>query len=279
MDKIQYLEDPFVQDFSAWLALKLEAPDSFRHAYINREDYETWECNSLYDAALKYSWFYSFTHPLNGKVKEGRTLSDSIEFMREMRVLLRDSLYSGDSEKCQKVCSAITEWGGIKTPPKALVVMDDRLCEYLARVSIALDTNKYKLKSMPRFVRMSGSFAKIYAVLLDDYVIYDSRLSAGLCLLVHKFCEEKVLARIPASLAFGLIAHRGPTNRDPSTGRLSFGTVTDPLGHLDNSMQASWLLGAVLSNQKKKFSSFATEQQSVLAAALFMIGYEVPGIS
>jgi len=280
MDKVGYLKDARVQEFVGWLVDRLDRPGSLRHAYINKTTYARWECHSLYDAALKYSWKFSCVHPITGATLQGHTLQDSLELLRELRVLLRGSLLASDPALCLKICKAIVEWGGVASQIKSIEALGANICEYLVQASLRFDITKFRTTSLPRQGRMSLGFSKVYALLLDDFVMYESRLAAALCLLVRRFCKEYSLPAVPACLAFCLIPHRGPTNRDPSTNVYRFITVTDQSGYMDNSMQASWLLKTVLEHGRlSKLSSYKADALVALTAALFMIGYEVPGIA
>jgi len=51
-------------------------------------------------------------------------------------------------------------------------------------------------------VRMNAGFTKIHALMLDDFVIYDSRVGAALGLLVRNFLTEKDIAYLPEVLHF-----------------------------------------------------------------------------
>ena len=54
VDRVEYLRDPWVAAFSAWLAERLDHTASLQHSYINRKSGSVWECDSLYDACIRY---------------------------------------------------------------------------------------------------------------------------------------------------------------------------------------------------------------------------------
>jgi hypothetical protein len=120
---------------------------------------------------------------------------------------------------------------------------------------------------------MNSGFTKIYSLLLDDFVIYDSRVGAALCLLVRDYLEEIEVLEIPATLGFAWKDVRGERNgrREPSKGHYRFRELSGRC-HIDNNVRANWLLKDIA--HKSKFTSTQSPTRA-LEAALFMIGYSV----
>ena len=49
---------------------------------------------------------------------------------------------------------------------------------------------------------MNSGFTKIYSLIVQDFIIYDSRVGAALGLLIKCFCEDKQKEKIPEELRF-----------------------------------------------------------------------------
>ena len=125
---------------------------------------------------------------------------------------------------------------------------------------------------------MNAGFTKIYSLLLDRFPIYDSRVAASLAYLVRLYSEEAGLARVPSALAFGIPASRGSGNRDPSTPQLRFPRLwpAQPRKYADSNLRAAWLLGQV--SRLGPFGDLPEDEAlRALEAALFMVGFAVPG--
>lgn len=124
---------------------------------------------------------------------------------------------------------------------------------------------------------MSNSgFTKIHSLIIDDFVIYDSRVAAALGMLVFMFCKDTGKTSIPVELQFAHGGSRKNPNsindrRDPSSGVFKFPPINSShTVHVINNIKANWLLKKVV---EKSNSNFVSLRQ--LEAALFMIGYDV----
>jgi hypothetical protein len=131
---------------------------------------------------------------------------------------------------------------------------------------------------------MNSGFTKIYALFIDDFIIYDGRVGAALGLMVREFCEESRLRGVPKELEFAW--GRGKTTtyepsslnrRNPSNARYVFPELSNnPRRHLENNIRANWLLRDILNRTKSKFGKLDQDLQMLaLESALFMIGDDV----
>ena len=277
MDRVEYINDPSVKAFAGWLGERLDGAGSLKHSYINRKTGRLWDCDSLYDACIRYTWSFTCSYPLGGGAVKGKTLSENLELLRELRVLLRTGMLSLNADLCLKTCKAILEWGGATAGNvRALELLGEDICDYLMGANIALNTHKYRLGSLPKYIRANAGYSKIYALLLDDFVMYDSRVAAGLCWLVRLFCEEQDLAAVPDTLSFVIGPYRSEAVRNPSTARHTFVEIgANPQSYMDSNMKANWLLKSVLEERTSKFRGFGDDALMALQAGMFMIGYDV----
>jgi hypothetical protein len=119
---------------------------------------------------------------------------------------------------------------------------------------------------------------KIYSLLVDDFIIYDSRVGAALGLLVVRYCQAQNLSTIPPLLRFPWAPANetntvAPKNRNPSIGNLCIGQIRRAEEHVRWNLRASWLLRELV-GKSQQFSEQGNSLRA-LEAALFMIGYDL----
>lgn len=82
-----------------------------------------------------------------------------------------------DHAVCENTCLAILRWCGVSMGNKERIKeMGNDLCEYLANMHIRLSEDlvlgEHYIKNE---THINAGFTKIYALLLDDFIIYDDR--------------------------------------------------------------------------------------------------------
>lgn len=263
MNKNDYKNSIEVRDFILWIEERL---DRFSHSYILKSTKETWECNSIYHAYESFVW-----HKKN--------FEQTIDILSSFSERLRESIACEDSKLCSDVCIEIFGWGGVlHANRKKLQELGDFLCPYLHEVKVHLSQDLSLEDYFYNELYMSAGFTKIYSLLLDDFIIYDSRVGAALGLLVRKYCEEKELVSVPENLTFAWGNKRGDhlKTRNPSSIRYKFPTLSTPKRHLENNIRANWLLTEILQGTNSSFGTLEkTKQLRALECALFMVGYHV----
>jgi hypothetical protein len=131
--------------------------------------------------------------------------------------------------------------------------------------------------------RFNSGMTKIYSLLVDDFIIYDSRVAAALGWAIVKFCREKDLQEVPECLRFPWAPAKETPNaqrpkwRNPSVGNLQFPRLQYGVEYARWNQRASWLLSEVVSITNTSFAEFnnITLCSRALEAALFMIGYDL----
>ncbi|OFC71462.1 hypothetical protein [Alteromonas confluentis] len=198
----------------------------------------------------------------------------------------------------------ILDWGGVlsrgrkgKTNEDKLSEIENRfgLIDYLdqAKELLALEDastgGSFKItdaQNNASVLLMNSGFTKIYLILIDNFVIYDGRVGAGLGLLVSQFKGQRPMTNIDALMfAYGDAAKsskciNNKVRRNPSEGQTIFGNIFQgqdqdkkSLKHIQNNLKASWLIDSII-NDLPEGSNILAESNPVraLEAALVMIG-------
>lgn len=267
MNRESFVKDSSVNDFIQWLSTKLDA--GFIHSYTDRRTKKVWDCISVYNAYEKYQW-------------GGEDFLGNAKILDKLSFDLKNSIENKDTAMCSTACLGILKWGGALRGNKEKIEGNESLVQYLKDAKEKLTTGNIDSWDFYKEVYMNSGFTKIYSLYIDDFIIYDSRVGAALGFLVRCYCEEQKLDKVPELLRFAYGNGKGGTNRNPSIGNYTFPLLRNAGyydNHIENNLKANWLLKAVLS-YPSKFKNIPKKQQlRALEAALFMIGYEVPGKS
>ena len=261
--KQDYLQDKQVSNFIQWMADQIDKPQIFR--YYNKEKKQIWECSSIFNAYEKYEW----------KGKDFRATKAVLDACFDA---LNTSLSKDGDADCKTACESILEWGGVQRGNKTKLekIQEKGIVRYLTKVKEQLTSEKPDFSG----IVMSSGFSKIYSLLLDHFIIYDSRVAAALGYFVRLYCEEIHLSEehLPEvlPLRFAYCASRGTHRRNPSKGLYQF-PIMQPNKYAMHNLRASWLLQEVVNQPSNQFYQLQEEQRlRALEAALFMIGYELP---
>ena len=274
MKKTDYLQHEDVGAFINWLVPLLDQPGAFQHQYTQLKPKLHWQCDSLYSAYQNYQW-----------KKLGLTATS--KRLAALATVLQNSVHSNDSAGCLAASHQILEWGGVTASNADNLLAKHtagELLPFFKRAYHELASDSADDAKIPQHVEMNSGFTKLYALLMPDFVIYDSRVGAALGLLVRRFCEDKKRANVPDVLSFAYAKARpakghqpGRNPRDPSTALHQFPALrNDAVFHTRHNLRANWLLRGVLDKTNSRFNSLPDGQQlRALEAALFMIGYQV----
>lgn len=285
INKFDFLISGQVKEFIIWIEKILDMPRSFYHHYTMKKPAVDWSCDSIYAAFENYKWKFSATDPESGNKVSGSSFSESIKLFSKLYKLLDRSIEAEDCEKCIECCLSILEWGGvISKNDKKVKGLGNDICKYFKKVRIQINDNNFCVENIEDFVIMNSGFAKIYSLLVDDFIIYDGRVGAALGLLVRKYCEDNELDKVPYELEFAWGRGKETTyitsqcnKRNPSNEKYKFPELlSNPKRHLENNLRANWLLKEIIDTTHSKFNRLDKRiQLRALEAALFMIGYDV----
>ncbi|CAG8865201.1 hypothetical protein PS627_01155 [Pseudomonas fluorescens] len=282
--KHAYAALPHVPEFIGWLATELDSKTLFKHEYVDRRTNAKWSCNTLYEAYQLYSW----NHPGNGRLSFNPGTSAASN-ANALGALGRDLLAAGsDDDMVLRGAIDVMAWGGVTARNKEWLEANKvglgKMVHEVKTALMAKDPDAPILRS--NTLRFNSGMTKIYSLVCPDFVIYDSRVAAGLGMLVVQYCNAKGLTKVPAGLNFPwAVAKEGenalaPKNRNPSAGTLRFKRLRSGAHHARWNMNASWVLSQVASHPLSAESPFRSDVSPAqtlraLEQALFMVGYDL----
>lgn len=262
MKQKEYLKDQHVISFINWIQPKLS--NSFTHSYTENRNNIYFEFTSIYDAYKKYSWKNKNYHETN-------------IFLIQSQENLNNAIKKGDILALKNTCIEIFKWGGVSNKNIFKIESIPNLLQYFLKVKQNLNPEIFDTAHYDEIIINSG-FSKIYSVLISNYVIYDSRVGAALCLMVRKYLEENNIDIIPETLSLNFETGRLGALRNPNTARHNFKKISrhNHKSYILSNMKANWLFKGILDNTKSDFNKVSKSNQlRSLEAALFMIGYKV----
>lgn len=324
MTKDEYLGHRDVSWLRRGLA-DIVAGGSLTHRYFDFDRRRWWSCKSAYDAADNYYFPVEdkALHTLWDKLHPGCPLTGSLlhttALLEELRGRLRKAVDNTDEAAAMESCEMILRWGGVIKGNNSLLNQlhqaKDGLVGYLLAARALLtaddDYSKHKAEVEPGLVLFcSAGFTKIYSLLLDEFVIYDSRVAATLGMLIVHLCRESGRYVVQPYRRFLWMPSRTKPHphlhkrvpsqrRDPRSGLFTFSTQRRHGAYLTNNIRAGWLLSDVshrsdIASWPQKLIAADTLRSSgtttnltshqphlsplrALEAALFMIGYDLSG--
>lgn len=285
MSKAQYLSTAHVQNFIDWLAINLSDPEKFKHGYVNRRSGIRVSYKGLSDALSQYIW----PHLETMGAPSGETLASNGAALNALQEAL---VYAVSSNNDAAVCNAASEvmrWGGVANGNiQWLHENEAGLANLINKVATVLSEGDWQHPIIQSDnLRFNAGMTKVYSLLVNDFIIYDSRVAAALGWLVVHYCQDKGLSSVPVALRFPWAPSRigqnapNPTNRNPGLGNgYTFPRLRSGRNHAEWNLKASWVLHAVL--QKSGANNPFTIKGEIaplrrLEAALFMIGYDLGG--
>ena len=277
MKRAAYLDDPDVRDFRNWAAPLVAGTRPFRHRWHSRK-WDSWSCETLFDAFRKYEWRFKVDVPGRGECR-GRSYADTVWFSTRSRGSSGTAPIGEIRPVSLKRLSRSSTGGGRASSRMRAgsAPSEIRPCPWLTANARLLDPDAADLCSLSGIWPMNSGFSKIYSLLVDGFPIYDSRVACALASLVRLFCEETGREEVPPPLAFGILPSQAKVNRNPSCGCLVFSRIRwskrGLRGYAQSNVMAAWLLAAL--SAQPPFSD-EREPQRALQSAMFMIGYEVP---
>ena len=284
MNKATYLAQKDVIDFVDWFSKRLCSSD-LSHSWIDRRNGKQVSFDSVFDAYKRYSWCFNFTNPIPpGGIVKGKLFPDSCAALCQIKINLTTAIKNQIDKDVRIWTQTLMRWGGVYPGNGTWLHNNEvglaKTLNYIASL-LGPHAAEAQLKSISRF---NSGMTKIYSLLVDDFIIYDTRVAAALTWIIRLYCEDKNFT-IPDNLCFPVgKAKESPTQinpkcRNPSKGNLKFPPLTPGADHAVWNRKASWLLQDVLAKADAE-SCFNQLPPSgrlrALEAALFMIGYDIP---
>jgi len=283
MLKDDYLNNADVKEFTKWLATALN-DKSITHSYTMPGDKQI--CFSgLEDALDQYNWDFIVKVPGEKSTRAGKDYDDNEKTLAVLSKGLEDAIkLTNDHEKNQALCdwsSAVMQWGGVtawnvdwlKTNVNILAIEITNTCNKL----VGNNDDTAILKPITRF---NAGMTKVYSLLLEDFIIYDSRVAAALAWLVDRWCPANL--PVPELLQFHCMPPKEGNNpgirkiRNPSHGMHSFPAMgSNSARHAHWNLRASWILAKAINTSKETKFHEKDNPLRALEAALFMWGYDL----
>ena len=259
---------------------QLQAASRLGHGYV-RPGAAPLHFANLAAAFERYDWEFSFLR-LDGRRCAGRSFAENAAVLDGLQQRLRDAVAAHDDAMACDAAVEVMRWGGVAPHNEAwLRANEDGLAKCLARVSaaLALDDDRADFGSGLRF---NAGMTKVYSLLLDHFVIYDSRVAGALAWFAAAWATEQGLRHIPDSLRFPCMPAKEDAKarrrklRNPWTGENGFPTLgSRPHVHARWNLRAGWIVRALLEADPDTVFGSGTAGSRRLEAALFMWGYDL----
>lgn len=284
MKKSDYLEACSVHGFVDWMQQHLKADSSCAHGYA-RARLPALAFRNLADAFEQYDWAFSFDG-LDGRRHSGRTFDENAAILSGLQQRLRLALQNVDAGGGDEaVCDAAVEvvrWGGVAPHNEAwLRANQTGLARTLHVVRTRLEQGDDAVQ-FPGTLRFNAGMTKVYSLLVDHFIIYDSRVAAALAWFVAVWARENQLDSIPELLQFRCMpAKEAPGAvrrklRNPSAPGLTFPPLRNNAHvHVTWNLRASWILETLLAPTAVTPFGTGLQASRKLEAALFMWGYDL----
>jgi len=270
MTKNQYLADSNVNNFINWLGPQLDV--GFAHSYTLPNE-TLWTCTSIYDAFLNYNWGNSNFNSTAIKLSTFKRIYDYGVLTNDVEII-----------KCS--CDLIFSWGGVENGNRKYVNNYDPInypdiqAELTAGI-LLFNQLTFDDDFPNNRIKLNSGFTKIYSLLSDDFIIYDSRVALSLCYLIGQYTMANGLNEIPDLLQFRIPTRQGNNalRQIPQFFTINNFNFPAPNGinnYQISNMRANWILSEVLNrNPGSLFNTLPVELRlRALESALFMIGYD-----
>lgn len=209
LHKTDYLQDADVKAFVSWFATELELP-TLRHRYETARPSKKFVFDhGLADALSQYHWPYKVTLPGQDRPRCGSSYKENECILHALRGGLEIAVARGQAA-VHDWCLAIAKWGGVIASNASWLGANRRvLLGELATVSSLLRAGNDELSRFTNIRRFNAAMTKVYALLLPDVILYDSRVAAALAWFVASWCRETNRPTVPDLLAFPCMRARG----------------------------------------------------------------------
>lgn len=288
MNQTQYLAGQ-VSDFADWLASRLNgAPIHFSvpgtASYVH-----------LHDALSAYQWpprakaplppsvpGFPYRHPVVPPMLRKSNLATNTAVLRTLQDELRKA-YTGGATKHLELAGAVAaifHWGGVYTSKddkgNKPWLLHNHIGLHALLNAFITDHSRGDDTTTIANLRFNSGMTKVYALLLGDFIIYDSRVAASLAWLVRRWWADELrqpVSSLPSSLRFGCLPGNGKMAPFRNPDKAVFTTLrSNPAEHYMWNVRANWVLNAAL--VKAGGPRYYPNLRSI-EAALFQLGVKV----
>lgn len=284
MNRNQYLVGE-VASFRDWLAQSLQGqPVPFT---VGHRHYA-----SLPAAMNAYAWplrakaglpnlhnGYPYVHPIVPPLAAGANLANNAAVLDALQYALRSAFHDEHTLALAGAVAGIFHWGGVYT-----TTPNGGNKPWLARhhanlhallTAVVLDHANGDDVSTVAGLRFNAGMTKVYALLIDDFIIYDSRVAASLTWLANHWwtnVRHLLQVNLPTHLRFGTLPANGSAKGHRNAAPGIFPGITRAEDHYTWNVRANWLLSDAM-RQAGQASQFATLPE--IEASLFQMGERV----
>ena len=267
---VDLISDMWVSGFSFRLKRKING---------NNRIADTEEIESIKQARDLYFWNYSIQDLLevNHELSTGNSLQKSVELLSYAKKMIISNGNLLDEISVKNGTKIILQWGGVfkKGNRDKCIIPEYSLTKDYEEVSkvwnnILSGKSDFRLDDNFNFESNAG-FTKVYSLILDDFIIYDSRVSVALAYIIQ---NSFTIEEVPDYLKLFI-----PPSYDQNNKRL-----VSPIFKSTNSNKKRHFFSNVISNLilksvAAKINLGKQEPDKVtlrdIEAALFMIGYDI----
>ncbi len=282
MKKATYLANTEVAQFCSWFSQTLIGKLPILTQTVR--DGSTVTFHGLPDALAKYDWRFTVAIPGASTVITGRTYAENVMMLGTLAAGLRGAIGSGIDSHVRDWSIAVMAWGGVTAHNAAwLTANTSGLHAHVTAQRTMLSADDDDLIGLSTAItRFNAGMSKVYSLILDQFIIYDSRVAGAVASFV---CEWCVTSRIPDPLAFACLPAKENQKamrhkrRNPCS-KIFPSVYSRPHLHAHWNLRASWVLAESLrlAGLKAPGNAFAMNANPLraLEAALFMWGYDLP---
>ena len=185
--------------------------------------------------------------PGEAEPTRGKSFEENADTLDLLSRMLRDSAEMADADTFLSAAIAVVEWGGVRRNKARLNALGKTTLPTICAAAVQLGPKRADWARLDLVRDMNSGFSKIYALMLDGFPIYDSRVACALCSLIRAYCKESGLATVPPLLSLGLPPSQGRVQRNPSVRGLNFHQLWygQRRKYAVSNLMAAWLLGSM----------------------------------
>ncbi|MGY4494886.1 hypothetical protein [Pseudomonas sp. TE3610] len=277
---------PDVSQFTDWLScvlggapVQFNAPAAmpYQHLHDALAAYQ-WPPRSKHPLAVAVPGFPYF-HPQLNSLAADSDFRANAALLSDLQRALRASFASGSaqSQELAGAVAATLHWGGVYTSRsnKGWLLRNHAQLHSLMNhfvVDHAVGDDVSNIVGL----RFNSGMTKVYALLLQDFIIYDSRVAGALAWLALQWWtvyQKQPAATLPSALKFGCLIGNGSKARYRNPCPAVFPWLRNsPFDHYTWNVRANWILASA-QNRAGAGSRFADLRE--IEAALFQMGDRV----
>ena len=276
MKRSEFISDPNVLNLTKFIANKWNNGLDFNLVLYKKGQQNTIiKISSLKDAYEKYFWESTINTSIKMPDKIKLDCGNFIDSLYLLNFAKSKMLTSGNNLSNEKDIKEATEivfkWGGVyKKGNKDKVEGDFNFKEnYQRAIDIWKEILNEKMDIKPiKNIPCNAAFTKVYSLILDSFIIYDSRVATALAYLINKCFNNK----IPYCLKLFIPSSNIKEKDKRKVNEFFKPTYQDSSKHFYSNIKASLILSESIKEINRYDSSVKLEQ---LGSALFMIGYDI----